>query len=68
MFPWGYTIVHYINGDIKQTIQLPPTQDASNTKRMEIYYAKNTQIIEYIISDSRTVHYFLSADQIELND
>ena len=65
MFPWGYTIIHYINGDTKQIIQLSNKIDLSNPFRMEIYYAKNNCIIEYVVGDRKKIHFFLNEDQIE---
>lgn len=49
-------------------IQLPNKNDPNSPKKLEIYYAKNNQIIEYSISDGKRIHYFLTDDQIELND
>lgn len=62
MFPWGYTIVHYINGDVKQVIEVPAS--LKEPKRMEVYYAKNNQIVEYAMGEGRSVHYFMAEDQI----
>lgn len=35
---------------------------------MEVYYAKNNQIVEYAMGEGRSVHYFMAEDQIQLND
>ena len=35
---------------------------------MEIYFAKNSRIIEYSIADGKRIHYFLNDDQVEFND
>lgn len=57
--------MHYINGDVKQIIQI---KKGDSVKQMEIYFSKNSQIIEYTICDGKNIHYFLANDQIELND
>jgi hypothetical protein len=62
VFPWGYTIVHYINGDVKQVIEVATS--SKEPKRMEVYYAKNNQIVEYAMGEGRSVHYFMAEDQI----
>lgn len=35
---------------------------------MEIYFAKNSYIIEYSIADGKRIHYFLNDDQVEYNN
>jgi len=50
---------------VKQIIQI---KKGDSVKQMEIYFSKNSQIIEYTICDGKNIHYFLANDQIELND
>lgn len=54
--------MHYINGDVKQVIEVPAS--LKEPKRMEVYYAKNNQIVEYAMGEGRSVHYFMAEDQI----
>lgn len=54
--------MHYINGDVKQVIEVATS--SKEPKRMEVYYAKNNQIVEYAMGEGRSVHYFMAEDQI----